>query len=218
MSDPTITPRRRPRTIGLALCIAGVAAVVGGSIWVWKEVLEDRLIPKRFGVVEDGLIYRSGQLSRALVEETLDEHGIKVIVSLRPDEPGDADHEAERRAADDLGIDWKLFPLIGDGTGDIANYAAAIKAIAQARAQHKAVLVHCGAGTYRTGGVLAAYRMFVDGVPPAQAWEEMTHYDWDPDNPKLPAYLNEHMAELAELLVEKGVIAKAPDPLPVFGP
>jgi protein tyrosine phosphatase len=80
------------------------------------------------------------------------------------------------------------------------------------------VLVHCAAGAYRTGGVVAAYRMLVQGGSPADAWAEMKRYDWDDSEPQLPDYLNSNMAELAAQLVQLGVIDEVPDPLPVLQP
>jgi protein tyrosine phosphatase (PTP) superfamily phosphohydrolase (DUF442 family) len=208
------TPKRSGvRTVVL---IGVAAAVIGGAIWLWEDVLEDRFIPKRWGVVDQGAVYRSGQLSAALVERTLRDNGIEVVVSLRPDEPGNKDHEAEQQAVEDLGIDWLVFPLRGDGTGDIANYARAIAAIVEAKRQGEPVVVHCAAGSYRAGGVVAAYRLLVEGADPADVYAEMLDYDYDPDDENPPAYLNEHMGELAALLVEMGVIEKAPDPLPVL--
>lgn len=203
---------RKPWIIGLTI------AIIGGSIWLWEDVLEDRFIAKRWGVVEAGVIYRSGQLSPALIERTLQEHGVQLVVSLCADDADNAAHLAERQAVQDLGIERKVFPLIGDGTGDIHNYALAIAAMVEAQRQGEPMLVHCAAGSYRTGGVVAAYRMLVQGAAPADARAEMRRYDWDPDNPILPKYLNEHMAELAEQLVRMGVIESVPDPLPVFEP
>jgi hypothetical protein len=44
-------------------------------------------------------------------------------------------------------------------------------------------------------------------------------FDWDPKNDTaLLIYLNNHMAELAMLLKQKGVIDEIPEPLPVLGP
>ena len=84
--------RQRTQRIALALLLLGVA------VWSWEEVLEDRLIPKNWGCVEPGLIYRSGQLSAALVERTLKNHNIEVVVSLNGEKPRDADCLAEREA------------------------------------------------------------------------------------------------------------------------
>ena len=67
--DTTGNPRKS--TGRLLLKIGLIVAVVAAAIWTWEEVLEDRLIPKRFGVVVPGSIYRSGQLSPTLVQKTL---------------------------------------------------------------------------------------------------------------------------------------------------
>jgi protein tyrosine phosphatase (PTP) superfamily phosphohydrolase (DUF442 family) len=200
------------------LLLALAVAVIAGGIWTWEEVLEDRLLPKRWGVVVPGLVYRSGQLHRALVEKTLREHSIQLVVSLRPDEPGDPDHAAEQQAVENLGIEWVVFPLRGDGRGEIANYAGAVKAIVDAQRQEKPVLVHCAAGAYRAGGVVAVYRMLVEGAPGSDAYAEMLDYDWDPDDEHPAKFLNENMPELVRLLVEYGVLDEAPDPLPVLAP
>ena len=218
MSDQqTSTPIVRPRsTARLLVKIAIIVAVIGSAIWMWEEVLEDRLIPKRWGVVVPGEVYRSGQLSPALVRKTLDKNGIELVLHLGVHDADNAAHEAEQEAVEALGIERRLFPLAGDGTGDINNYAEAIAAIDRARDEGRRVLVHCAAGSYRTGGVIASYRMFVEGMAPADAWREMKRYSWNSDNPILPDYLNSHMAELATKLVHLGVIDSVPDPLPVL--
>ena len=66
----------------------GVLAVLaGGGVWLWEDVLEDRLVPKRWGVVEEGRVFRSGQLHPALVRRTLERHGIDLVISPA-DSPG----------------------------------------------------------------------------------------------------------------------------------
>ncbi|MCH8215556.1 MAG: tyrosine-protein phosphatase [Planctomycetes bacterium] len=203
--------RQRTQRIALALLLLGVA------VWSWEEVLEDRLIPKNWGCVEPGLIYRSGQLSAALVERTLKKHNIEVVVTLNGEKPQDADCLEEREACRTLGIDLKRFPLGGDGTGDIHHYANAIAAIVAAVKAQRPVLVHCAAGAQRTGGVLACYRLLVKGDPNDRVLQELSHYGWRPEkNPKLLPFVNGHMAELAALLKEKRVLAEVPDPLPVL--
>ncbi len=198
------------------LVVAGLVALAGGGVWLWEEVLEDRLIPKRWGVVEVDEIYRSGQLHPALVEATLRDHEIKVIVDLNQHEVNNDAQRAEERAAETLGIERILFPLSGDGTGDIEQYAQAIRRMHEARHDDQAVLVHCSAGVYRTGGVVAMYRVLVEGWTPERARAEMIDFHWDEDDPKLPRYLNENLATLASRLVELGVLTQVPDPLPRF--
>lgn len=197
--------------------IALVVVVIGAGIWIWEELLEDHIIPKRWGVVEPGKIYRSGQLSATLVKKTLKKHNIAVIVNLCGNVPGDKDQEAEKRAAAELGIEMLRFPLKGNGTGDIRNYAQAIAAIVDAKKQGKPVLVHCAAGAQRTGGVIACYRVLVEKKPPSFAYTELVRYGWDPDDDQaLLTYINDNMSKLTSQLRAMGIIEQLPRPLPMI--
>jgi len=190
-----------------------------GTIWLWEDVVEDRVIPKRFGVVKEGQIYRSGQLSSSLVKRILLKYKIGVIVSLSGDSSGDVDKDAERQAAAELDIERLIFPLSGNGTGDINNYARAIAAICEAQKKQKPVLVHCTAGVQRTGGVIAAYRLLVEKENAPFVLAEMMRFGWNPKrNAYLLPYLNSHMEELAMLLQQMGVIDHVPPSLPQIGP
>jgi protein tyrosine/serine phosphatase len=202
---------RRLAAVVLAVCI------VGGAAWFWEDVAKDRLIPRRWDVVTGHRIYRSGQLSACLVKKTLARHGIQVVVALTSEDPQDKDQQAEKRAAAELGIELLRFPLLGDGSGDINQYAGALAAVVQARRQGRPVLIHCAAGAQRTGGAVAFYRLLVDNKPPAEVAQELRRHGWNPKrNPHLLPYLNENLARLATILREKGVIDGAPDPLPVL--
>jgi protein tyrosine phosphatase (PTP) superfamily phosphohydrolase (DUF442 family) len=197
------------------LLAASLAVVVATCIWVWDSFLEVRIIPKRFGVVEQGRIYRSGQLSATLVKKVLAKHNIRVIVDLGAHKPKNPDQQAEKQAASELDIDILRFPLRGNGTGDVNEYARAITAIDSAEKNNKPVLVHCHAGTQRTGGVIAAYRLLKQKKDPTSVINELKQYDWDPkDNAVLLTYLDNNMPELAMLLKQKGVIGEIPSTLP----
>jgi protein tyrosine/serine phosphatase len=195
----------------LAVCL------LGGAVWFWDGVAKDRLIPKRWAAVEDGCLYRSGQLSATLVKRTLARHGIKVIVALTGNDPQDKDQAAEVKEAAELGIELLRFPLLGDGTGDVNNYAGAVAAVIQAERQGKPVLVHCAAGAQRTGGTIAFYQLLVDKKPPAAVIQELQHHGWDPKrNPKLLPYLNENLGKIATILHDRGLLDEIPNPLPVL--
>jgi protein tyrosine/serine phosphatase len=182
---------------------------------VWREVIRDRVVVKRWGVVEPGRIFRSGQISPYLIRQVLENNRIGMVVDLTGDDPTNDGQPAERQAISELGIDLRKCPLIGDGTGDIRQYAAAVQAIVEAEAAGKPVLIHCSAGAQRTGGTIAAYRILVQGWKPERAWQEMQDYGWDPSGDGvLVEYLNSHMRELAGLLVAADAISEVPDPLP----
>ena len=190
---------------------AGLLAVNHRQI----TALRDRFIPKRWGVVEDGQIYRSGQLSRHLVKQMLESNRIQVVVDLTWDDPNEPNHQAEVAAIAELGIERRLCPLLSDGTGDVHIYARAVSEVAAAVRERKTVLVHCAAGAQRTGGVVALYRMLVQGKSPEFALAEMRKYKYDPErSPRLLEYVNAHIGEIAADLVRDGTIEHVPEPLP----
>jgi protein-tyrosine phosphatase len=200
-----------PGVILFALLVLGVAAPIA-----WNNGLRDQFIPRNFGVVEPGRLYRSGQISARLIEPTLRNNGIKSIVALADAGMKPADLAAEQRAAADLGIERKVFPLSGDGTGRVEQYAQALAAIDRSIRQGKPVLVHCVAGAQRSGGVIAAYHVLVEKRSPVEAYAEMHRFGHDPhENPLLLQYLNNHMGELAHRLVELDIIEQVPDPIPI---
>jgi protein tyrosine/serine phosphatase len=202
------------KRVALVVTVSIVAAIAAGALW--KEVFHYQVFPKRFGVVEPGEIYRSGQLHQALVSRVLQENDIKVVIDLQyfEDKP---DIIAEASAIEQLGLTQYRFPLNGNGTGEIESYVAAIRQIHESVNAGEPVLVHCSAGAQRTGGVLAAYRTLVQGKSVEFATEEMARYDWDPqDDLAVLQYLDENIEHLAHRLVEEGVLAAPPGQLPRF--
>jgi protein-tyrosine phosphatase len=195
--------------------VAGLAIAIGLAIWAWFGIIRYNIIPKRFGVVEQRRIYRSGQISAPLIKKILTKYNIRVIIDLTSADPNDRDKQAEKQAAAELNIRILRYPLRGNGTGDVNYYASAVAAIANAEKQNLPVLVHCAAGTQRTGGVIAAYRLLVQKKDPAFVISETKRYGWNSkDNPALVPYLNSNMAELAMLLKQSGAIDEIPAPLP----
>jgi protein tyrosine/serine phosphatase len=184
---------------------------------LWKEVLEDRLVPKRWGVVEEGSIYRSGQLHPALVKSTLADNGIDLIVNMnywRLDKPEQATEEA---VADELGIEKQRYPMLGDGTGDPEQYVQALVRLEQAVRDGERVLVHCTAGSQRTGAVIALYRTLLQGRPTDEVLAEMESYDFDrAKDTRLLRFLDNNMQFISRRLVELEVLPELPDPLPRF--
>ena len=182
---------------------------------VFDQVVKDRIFPKRFAEVESGL-YRSGQIHANLIEGTLRDHEISKVIDLRHWEEK-PNMIAERDAIAKLGIDSERFPLNGNGTGKVDHYVAALLSMHESYSAGEPVLVHCAAGSQRTGGVFAAYRTLVQGMTSEQAVAEMQRFDWDPDKDQiLLDYLNENIGHIAQQLVLAGVIDQVPTPLPSF--
>jgi predicted protein tyrosine phosphatase len=186
---------------------------------VGVDALEHELRPKRLVAVEPGFLYRSGQISPRLVRGVLEDLGIGKVVWMLHYDASRASHRAERGAIRALGIELRNFPMRGDGTGKLERYADAIAEVAEARREGVPVLVHCAAGARRSAAVVAMYRLLVEGVSPDAAYRELDRFGSSSvaESPLLP-YLNERMGELAALLVERGVIAAPPQPLPLLRP
>lgn len=198
-----------------AVCLSAFVGLVAAGV-VWDKFFQDRLFPKRFGIVEPGSIYRSAQLHPALIGDVLQENDIQVVVDLQywEEKPFIV---AEKAAIESLGLVLRRFPLNGDGTGEIESYVSAINEIHDAVAAGEPILVHCAAGTQRTGGVIAAYRTLVQDMTVDEAVAELEQYDWNPVKDRvLLEYLDENVAMLAERLVATGVIPVVPEEMPDF--
>jgi hypothetical protein len=189
--------------------VAVVALVLGGLFAVaywWVDSGRRMFVPRRWGVVAEGRIYRSGLLDERLVERTLRSHGIATIVDLSGETVKDPDLAVEPGG------------LAGDGTGDEAAYVVAVEEMVRAP-QGKPVLVHCVGGSERTGAAVAFYRLLFDGWSGPRAYEEYLDYRrHPPPDDRLVRFVNDHMGSLAARLVADGVLASVPSPLPRFGP
>ena len=188
--------------------LLAITATLALAILVWEEILEYRLTAKRFGTVAAGQVYRSGQISKWMIEPTLRDYGIKVIVDLTGPQPHDEHQQAELTTAERLNIRHVRFPLGGDGTGDVNNYVGAIQAIDQAVKNGEPVLVHCASGAQRTGGVVGAWRLLMRDDPAESVRAEMLSYG---ASPEVFEYLDAHLGDMAQRLVAAGTLARRPD-------
>ena len=219
MSKARATSRLRKFLLCVALPVvlaAGVFALTWDSGYC---SIRDRFFPRRFVAVIPDHLFRSGWIDRHLVEDVLRDHRIELVVDLTGDDVPSAERDAEQLAVRHLGIEYRRFPLRGDGTGDVVEYADAVAAIANAQAQRLPVLVHCAAGDKRSGGVVAAYLLLVRGASVAEAKEEIGRFSKRgiPSDTVL-RYLDDHLAEIAERVKVDGcVLAPGSTPAPVLG-
>ncbi|MDB5290814.1 MAG: hypothetical protein JWL69_2055 [Phycisphaerales bacterium] len=172
-----------------------VALVIAFTI-IWYTGLRNRFLPMNFGVVEPGKIYRSGQISPNVLRKTLAANRIGLIVNLSSPYEDNPDARAEPIIASEMGVPRINLPLNGQGLGDPSFYPKAITAIVNANRQGKAVLVHCQSGAQRTGGVIATYRILVEGKSFEEAFDEAKHYGHRPHgNPKLMPFVESHLPQ-----------------------
>lgn len=145
-------PRRDSRPARLFFIT--LAAILGA--WFYVEGVRPNLVPKNFGVVEEGKLYRAGELSIAAMRKVVEDHGIRTIVDLGACEPGSREDQRAADVADALRVERYRFHLYGDSTGNPNNYVQALAIMTDPAKQP--VLVHCGAGSERTGCAVVLYR------------------------------------------------------------
>lgn len=209
-----LRPTRLKITLGI---LAGLFAVA--AYW-WFDGGRYMFIPRRLAAVDGEVIYRSAQIHRRLIEDVLTDKKIQVVVDMAPDEPDDEDAAEEAAAVKRLGIrKVDVLTLDGSGRGDPADYITTLKEMVRAKRAGTPILVHCSAGTQRTGAVCAMYRMLYQGWSGPRAFDEYMDFRWDrPDKGHLTAYLDQHFAAIAQALVDAGLLDAVPAPLPRFAP
>jgi len=171
----------------LVLC----AAACGLLAWVVlaKDGIRDHLVPRNFGVVEAGHVYRAAALTPAALRRVHAEHHIRTIIDLGGSDTDPLADRLAQRSAESLGITRYLFPLSGDGTGNPNAYVSALRVLADEK--NHPVLVHCSAGAQRTSGCIILYREVIQSRPRADARKEALGFRHDPkDNPRLFRYLD----------------------------
>lgn len=217
--DGVVPPAARRSWLRLLRSRWALPFYLGGLVAILLFPLEGRriLFPRNFGVVEEGRIYRAGQLHRFIQRGLFEKYGIRTVVDLANVQ--DADGRAERRIAAEFGIEHHtMTTLNGGGTGEVREYIEALEIVRRSVLENKPVLVHCFSGSQRTGALIACYRMFFQGWSGAAAFDEYASYRKLPPSERLPNYLNENLPAIAQALVADGLLPELPNPLPVFGP
>jgi tyrosine-protein phosphatase SIW14 len=149
----------------LAVAIPGVpAAYASHRLTAWRH----------FRVVEEGRLYRSGQLAPAVLDRVIHDQGIKTVICLRSlAREGDLTPEnAEELWCAGRGVRYvRLNPAAWDSPAGRGNLDAFLRAVDGPA--DGPVLVHCFAGLHRTGVYCAVYRMERQGWTNAEAIAEM---------------------------------------------
>lgn len=210
-----LTPQSRRRFTILLVVIA--LAAIAGRVYVAN--IRPNLIPKRFGVVDEGKVYRSGQLSTAAFHTLHERYGIRTVIDLGSTIHNDPVGERRnQRTADALGMKRYVFHLQGDSTGNANEYIQALRLAADPANQP--VLVHCGAGTERTGLFCLLYKNQFQGVPLEEGFKEAQTFGHDPRRtPQMHEMMVKYAAPILEHLrtggqINDGVVTPLPEPKP----
>ena len=177
------------------LIVAAIAA--GGGALAYAKVVRPNIVPKNFGVVKEGTLYRSGELTPSATERVVSERHIKTIIDLGGYSNDEVGERVAQRTAEALGVERRVFRLEGDGTGNPNAYVEALRIITDPARQP--VLVHCSAGSQRTSACVLLYREIVQGRPIAGEMHEAYAHGHDPvKNTKLKPYLEQWHAKIGE--------------------
>ena len=166
------------RFLALLGVVAVVVVVVGGPA---AYLVRRNTHQRNFRVVEDGKLYRSGQLPADVLGRVIDEYGIRTVVSLRfsdRDEgvPPDADEE---RSCRQRGLNYvRIRPKVWRGTPSPAEESVGQFLDVVSKPENRPILVHCFAGVHRTGAYCAVYRMEFQGWTNADALRELKSWGY----------------------------------------
>jgi hypothetical protein len=173
--------------------IVAVAVCGGLGLLGYAKLVRPNLTPKNFGIVDEGKLYRSGELTPAATRRVVEEKHIRTIVDLGGYDLDPAGERIAERTAAALNVERHVFRLNGDGTGNPNAYVEALRILSDPAKQP--ALVHCSAGSQRTGACVILYRTIVQGKGKgcgAELLAEAAEYGHDPKkNVRLAPYLSE---------------------------
>jgi len=124
-----------------------------------------------FRTVVSGKAYRSGQMDAAQLSRVIQDYGIKSIINLRGTTDAPALYQGEIEMAKRLGVQHYDLALSATNEITMSQMDDVIRTLREAP---KPVLIHCQAGSDRTGLVSALYCLTLKGEAPAQADRELS--------------------------------------------
>jgi tyrosine-protein phosphatase SIW14 len=134
------------------------------------------------------VLYRSGQPAQADVAK-IKSLGVKTILKLNADDPLESDWAASN------GLALETVPMSNHQSPTYDQVDAALAVINDPAKQP--VLVHCHRGHDRTGAVVAAYRVTVQGMSVDQAAAEAKSFGYGaPGFQDITAYLTGYLAHV----------------------
>jgi tyrosine-protein phosphatase SIW14 len=166
----------RYSTLRFAIRLVAVLGLIVGPV-LFASYQQRQM--RNFRVVHEGVLYRSGQMTPDGLERAVHDYGIRTVISLRDTkvEGTPAPDAHEEKYCTKLGLKFvRIGPLPWSGEDGkeppVQKGIDTFLEVMRDRKNHP-VLIHCFAGTHRTGGYCAVYRMECDNWTHRQALEEL---------------------------------------------
>jgi tyrosine-protein phosphatase SIW14 len=140
---------------------------------------------RNFRVVEDGVLYRSAQLSPDGLDRVIHDYGIRTVISFRDTEEGKAvepPDKWEEAFCAKLGINYVRMPLRvwAEDRGVVPADENVRRFVEIMRdPKNHPVLAHCFRGVHRTGTYCAIYRIEFQGWSNADALAELKELGYE---------------------------------------
>jgi len=132
-----------------------------------------------FHPIEQGVIYRSGQLSGEQFEERIRDNGIRTFINLRGNNTGRPWYDEEIKASTATGVQHVDFPI---SAGRELTDEQVTELTEILRSAVGPVLIHCEAGADRSGLTAALYELLIAKRPASEASAQLSfrygHFPW----------------------------------------
>jgi protein tyrosine/serine phosphatase len=163
--NPAARPSRKTKA-WLRRMLAALAVLLGALLAYAGYTIHTA----NFHTIVSGEAYRSGQMDAAQLARAIQAYGIKSIINLRGTN-APASYQGEMETVKRLGVQHYDFSLSANDEIPVPQLDEIIRTL---RAAPKPVLIHCKAGSDRTGLISALYCLTLKGETPAQADRELS--------------------------------------------
>jgi tyrosine-protein phosphatase SIW14 len=153
---------------------AGISIVIALIIAPVVLAVRQQAQMRNFRVVRPGILYRSGQMSKAGLLRIFNDYHIKTVISLRDGQS--ASDKAEEALCNSEDVRFvRILPSRWGDEGGSVPVESGVRRFREIMAdpRNHPVLVHCYAGIHRAGSYAAIYRMEFEHWSNAAAIAEM---------------------------------------------
>lgn len=179
---------------GMIVALVGAVASAGiGGYVAWRLDYPVH----HFAVVREGVLYRSGGPAPEQLRHLVDKYGIRTVVNLRGQRVQSPWWRGETAFCGQRGLNMVDIEM-SDGAAAQANIVTFLDIVGDPA--NRPVLVHCEAGSARTGFAVAAYRIVFDGWTCDKALAEAVEFHF-----KTGHTTNQEYENVLRRLAEGGV-------------